>query len=118
MIEEFMTVLKNEFEMTDLGLMKYFLGLTVTETDKGIFICQHKYATNILQRSRMDKCKPTETPIALGTNLTKNDDGPTVNATLYKQMVGSLMYLCATKPDSMYVVSLISRFMESPKDSH
>ena len=66
----------------------------------------------------MDKCKPAETPIALGTKLTKNDDGPVVNATLYKQIVGILMYLTTTRPDLMYVVSLISRFMESPKDSH
>ena len=66
----------------------------------------------------MDKCKPTETPIALGTKLTKNGDEPAVNNTLYKQLVGSLMYLTTTRPDLMYVVSLISRFMESPKDSH
>ena len=63
----------------------------------------------------MDKCKLAETPIALGTKLTKNDDGPTIKATLFKRMVGSLT---ATRPDLMYVVSLISRFMESPKDSH
>ena len=66
----------------------------------------------------MDKCKPAETPIALGTKLTKNGDEPVVNNTLYKQMVGSLMYLTATRPDLMYAVGLISRFMESPKDSH
>ena len=65
----------------------------------------------------MDKCKPTETPISLGTKLTTNGDEPTVNNTLYKQMVGSLMYLTATRPDLMYGVSLISRFMESPKNS-
>ena len=55
--------------MTNLGLMKYFLGLEVTQTDKGNFIYQHKYATDILQRFRMDKCKPTEIPISLGTKL-------------------------------------------------
>ena len=76
--------MKKEIEMIDLGLTKYFLGLEVTQTNIGIFIFQHKYVTDILQRSRMDKCKPAETPIALGTKLTKNDDGPTVNATLYK----------------------------------
>ena len=65
-----------------------------------------------------NKCKPAETSIALGTKLTKNDDEPAVNNTLYKQMVGSLMYLTATRPDLMYDVNLISRFMESPKDSH
>ena len=57
--------MKKKFEMVDLGMMKYFLGLEVTQTDKGIFIYQHKYATDILQRFRMDECKPVETPIAL-----------------------------------------------------
>ena len=66
----------------------------------------------------MDKCKPIETPIAIGTKLTKNDDGPTINSTLYKRMVGSLMYLIAIRVDLMYSFSLISRFMESPKDFH
>ena len=65
----------------------------------------------------MDKCKPVETPISLGTKLTKNDDGPAVNATLYKRMLGILMYLTVTRPDLMYVVSLISRFMDSSKVS-
>ena len=118
MLEDFRTVMKKEFEMTDLGLMKYFLDLEVTQTNKGIFICQRKYATNILHRFKMDKCKPTETPISLGTKLTKNGDEPAVNNTLYKQMVGSLMYLTTTRPNLMYAVSLISRFMESPKYSH
>ena len=67
MLEYFKTIMKKEFEMTDLGLMKFFLGLKVTQIDQGIFVCQHKYATDILQRFRMDKCKPAETPIALGT---------------------------------------------------
>ena len=118
MLEDFRTVMKNEFEMTDLGLMKYFLGLEVTQTDKGIFIFQHKYATDILQRFRMDKCKPAETLVALVTKLTKNGDEPVVNNTLYKQLVHRLMYLSATRPDLMYAVNLISRFMESPKNSH
>ena len=82
MLEDFKIVMKTEFEMTDLGLMKYFLGLEVTQTDKGIFICQHKYATDVLHIFRMDKCKPAETPISLGSKLTKNDDGPAINSTL------------------------------------
>ena len=82
MLEEFSIVIKKEFEMTNLGLMKYFLGLEVTQTNKGIFICHHKYATDILQRFRMDKCKPAKPPIVIGTKLTKKDDGQTVNSTL------------------------------------
>ena len=73
--------------MTELGLMKYFLGLEVTQTDQGIFICHHKYATDILQRFKMDKCKLAETPISLGIKLTKIGDGLIVNSTLYTRMV-------------------------------
>ena len=62
MLEEFMTVMKKEFEMTDKGLLKYFLGMEVTQIEQGIFIFQHKYATDILQRFGMDKYKPTENP--------------------------------------------------------
>ena len=61
MLEKFRTFMKKEFEMTDLGLMKYFLGLEVTQIDQGIFICHHKHASDILQRFRMDKCKQEET---------------------------------------------------------
>jgi hypothetical protein len=118
MLEEFKAAMKTKFEMTDLGLMKYFLGIEVDQSSHGIFVCQQKYATDILKRFRMDKCKPTETPIALGTKLSKQDEGSTIDSTLYKRLVGSLMYLTATRPDIMYATSFVSRFMESPKDSH
>ena len=71
MLEEFKTVMQKEFEMTDMGLMRYFLGLEVDQSDQGIFICQHKYAADILKRFRIDKCKATKTPIAAGTKLSK-----------------------------------------------
>ena len=69
----------------------------------------------IFYRDRMDKCKPIETHITLGTNLTKNDDGPIINYTLYKRMVGSLMHLTTTRHDLMCVVSLISRLIKLEK---
>lgn len=117
MLDEFKAATKTEFEMTDLGLMKYFLGIEVEQSAHGIFVCQQKYATDILRRFRMDICKPAETPIALGTKLSKSDEGSTVDSTLYKSLVNSLMYLTATRPDIMFVASFVSIFMESPKDS-
>jgi len=66
----------------------------------------------------MNKCKPAETPITTGTKLSKQDKGLAVDSTLYKRLVGSLMYLIATLPDIMYAVSLISRFIENPKICH
>jgi hypothetical protein len=66
----------------------------------------------------MEKCKTTVTPIATGTKLSKEDKGPTIGPSLYKKLVGSIMYMTTTRPYFMYGVSLISRFMDSPKVSH
>ena len=66
----------------------------------------------------MKNCKPVPTLAAIGTKLSKYDEGPYVNPTLFKRLVGSLMYLTATRPDIMERVSLISIFMETPKDTH
>ena len=66
----------------------------------------------------MQNKNPSSTPNIMGLKLRKEDCNSNVNLTLYKSMVGSLMYLTATRPDIMYAVSLISRFMETPKETH
>jgi hypothetical protein len=110
--------MQSEFEMTDLGIMKYFLGIEVDQSTKVIFVCRQKYVADILKRFHMEECNPAETPIPLGTKFSRKDEGPTMDSTLYKSLVGSFLYLIATRPDIMYATSLVSRFMESPKDSH
>jgi hypothetical protein len=117
-LTNFKHAIKYEFEMTDLGIMKYFLGIKVDQSTKGIFVCQKKYATDIIKRLCMEECNPAETPIPLGTKLSKKYEGPTVEPTLYKSLVGSLLYLTTTRPNIMYAAILVSRYMESPKDSH
>ena len=98
--------------------MKYFLGIEVTQSEDGIFICQSKYANDVLKRFRLLNCKPAVTPIKTRTKLSKEDDGSKIDPTMYKRLVGSLMYLTATRPNIMFAVSLISRFMELPKTTH
>jgi hypothetical protein len=117
-IEMFKSDMKKEFEMADLGPMKYFLGIEVNQDQSGIFISQSKYANDILKRFKMLTCKPTPTPIVTSLKLSKDDSGSNVDPTLFKRLVGSLMYLTTTRPNIMYGFSLISRFMEAPKDSH
>jgi len=115
---EFKEAMMKEFEMKDLGLTKYFLGIEVEQSEKGIFICQNKYSKDLLKRFMMENCKPVPTPVAIGTKLSKDDEGLDFNPILFKRLVGSLMYPIATRPDIMQGVSLISRFMETPKDTH
>lgn len=98
--------------------MKYFLGIEVDQSTKGIFVCQQKYVVDIIKRFCMEDNNPAETPIPLGTKLSKQDEGTTVDSTLYKILVGSLLYLTTTRPDIMYATSFVSIFMKSPKDSH
>jgi hypothetical protein len=117
-IEEFNSVMKDEFKMNDLGLMKYFLGIGVRQSKIGIFISQSKYAHEILKRFNMMNSKATPTPVITRLKLSKEDKGSKVDPTLFKRLVGSLLYLPTTRPDIMYGVNLISRFMETPKESH
>lgn len=118
MCEKFKKSMKLEFDMTDLGKMKYFLGVEVQQSSKGIHLCQRKYAREILDRFGMGSCNSVKNPMVPGTKLSKEVGGADVDATLFKQMVGSLMYLTATRPDMMYVVCLISRYMAKPKEAH
>ncbi|XP_048228654.1 uncharacterized mitochondrial protein AtMg00810-like [Ricinus communis] len=108
----------SEFEMTDLGLMHYFLGLEVIQSYAGIFMCQRRYVQDILTKFQMQDCNPVYTPAETSLKLVKDPDGVKIDSTLYKQIVGSLMYLTSTRPDIMFVVSLISRFMKNPTEMH
>ncbi|XP_031285747.1 uncharacterized protein LOC116144434 [Pistacia vera] len=104
--------------MTDLGKMHYFLSIEVKQIVSGIFIRQKKYAQEVLERFQMGNCNSVQTSIVPGTKLTKDVDGIKVDSTHFKHIVWSLMYLTTTRPDLMFVVSLISRFMESPTELH
>ena len=96
MFTEFKNSMKDEFDMTDLGKMRYFLGLEVLQRFDGIFISQKKYALEVLQRFGMDKSNSIHNPIVPVFKLMKDEGGVKVDKTYYKQFVGSLMYLTAT----------------------
>ncbi|XP_044482003.1 uncharacterized mitochondrial protein AtMg00810-like [Mangifera indica] len=117
-IEEFKMSIMKEFEMTDLGKIKYFLGLEVSQEMDGIFICQSKYTQEILKKFFMENCKPTATPLVLNAKLRKNDGNKRADETKFRSLVGSLMYLTTTRPDLMYSTSLLSRFMQEPSEKH
>ena len=118
LFSEFKKAMFSEFEMTDKGEMSYFLGIEVQQKEGGIFISQKKYAEDILKKFKMEDCNPVRTPIVPGSRITKEGEGKLVNPTLYKSLIGSLRYLTATRPDILYAVGLVSRYMETPRNSH
>jgi len=118
MIQDFKLSMKKEFEMTDLGLMKYFLGIEMQQGEDGIFISQSKYAKEILEKFAFEDCHPIDTPVEFGLKLTKEGEGKLVNPTYFKSLMGCLRYLTCTRPDILFGVGLVSRFMETPRTSH
>jgi hypothetical protein len=117
-MEEFKEAMKSKFEMSYLGEMQYFLGMQIQQKTEGISICQAKYIEDMLKRFIIQNCKPVSTPLVVGSKLMKDDESPLCDATLYRSMIGSLMYLTSTRPYIMFVVSLVSRFMHQPHESH
>ena len=118
MLMEFKLSMFKGFEMIDNGLMSYFLGIEVKQQQDGIFISQTKYMKEILEKFKMSNCNTMKTPVATGMKLSREGNGGFVDSTLFKSLVGSLRYLTITRPDIMYGVGLVSRYMETPKESH
>ena len=118
MVFAFKNSMLKEFDMTDLGSMHFFLGIEVLQREDGIFICQRKYASEILRRFGMLESNEVLSPIIPGFKVSKDKDGNPVDETYFKQLVGSLMYLTATRLDMMFVTSLVSRYMAKPTELH
>jgi hypothetical protein len=102
MIEEFKKDMVNKYEMSDMGLLHYFLGIEVYQDKEEVFISQRMYAEKILRKFRMVGCKPMATPLAVNEKLNMEDGGKKVDATLYRSLVGNLLYLIVTKPNVMF----------------
>ena len=94
MIQEFKHELKKMFEMFDLGMMNYFLGMETQD------------------------CKLVGTPMTTSIKLSKDDESEKVDESLYRGLIGSLQYLTASRPDILFVVSILSRFMHYPRETH
>ena len=106
------------FSMTNLGLLSQFLGLEISQTKAGIKVHQSKYALDLLNKFKMKDCKEIKTPFLSGVKLEEADSSPMVNNTLYRKLIGCLLYLKHTRPDICYVVSVTSRFMDQPQEIH
>ncbi|GMP70396.1 hypothetical protein CsSME_00029266 [Camellia sinensis var. sinensis] len=98
------------FEMKDLGPLRYFLGIEVASSPKGYFLSQAKYANEVIHRARLTDTKLSDTPIELNVKLNTTDGVPLDDPTLYRELVGCLVYLTVTRPDLTYAVHVISQF--------
>ena len=104
-----------EFKMKDLGMMHYFLGMEVWQTIDGIFLGQGKYEVEFLKRFGMMNCKALTTPMTSNLKLLSDGSSETVDATMYRQMIGSFMYLTNTRPYISFTVNTLSQFLIDPR---
>ncbi|KAK4400978.1 Retrovirus-related Pol polyprotein from transposon TNT 1-94 [Sesamum angolense] len=118
MIQDFKEDMMKTFEMSDLGLMHFFLGIELNQEKEGIFICQKKYTETLLKKFKMESCKTVTTPLVTGEKYQKEDGSQKVDGSMHRSLIGSLLYLTATRPDIMFATSLLSRFMQSPSQVH
>ena len=102
--KDFGTKMQSEFEMSMLGELTYFLGLQISQHDKGIFIYQTKYIKEMLKIFQMEYCKPVLTPMITGCKLSLEDSSKDVDQRLYISMIGSLLYVTASRPDVMEAI--------------
>ncbi|KAJ9556900.1 hypothetical protein OSB04_011514 [Centaurea solstitialis] len=116
--EKFELLMKSEYKMSMMGELTFFLGLQIKQSEKGIFINQGKYVHEMLKKFDLTSCTPMKTPMAPPLTLDKDSKGKSVDVTLYRGMIGSLLYLTASRPDIMYSTCLCARYQAEPKESH
>jgi hypothetical protein len=116
--KEFGELMSKEFEMSMIGELTYFLSFQVKQMKDGNFLSQEKYTKDLLKRFNMEKCKPIKTPMPTNGHLDLDEGGNPVDQTLYHSMIGSLLYLTASRPDIMFSVCMCARFQSNPKKAH
>ncbi|KAG6521936.1 hypothetical protein ZIOFF_019070 [Zingiber officinale] len=112
--------LTSEFEIKDLRSLKYFLGIEVTRSKEGIYVCQRKYVLDLLKETGKLGSRLASTPIEVNHDLTSSsgEDLTSLEKGTYQRLVGKLLYLSMTRPDITYAVSVVSQYMHAPKTIH
>ena len=117
-IQDLKHFLSRQFEMKDLGPLNYFLGLEVSSSTDGYYLNQAKYTSDMISRASITDSKIVDTPIEYNCRLNSHDGELLFDATLYRQLVGSLIYLTVTRPDISYAVHVVSQFMAAPRSPY
>ncbi|GKD61833.1 retrovirus-related pol polyprotein from transposon TNT 1-94 [Tanacetum coccineum] len=111
-------LMTNKFKMSMMGQMSFFLGLQISQSPRGIFINQSKYASEIVKKYGLHTTDYVDTPMIENKKLDKDLQGKPVDAILYRGMIGSLMYLTPSRPDLNYVVCFCARYQAKPTENH
>ena len=107
-----------EFEMSMIGELTHFLGLQIRQQDLGIFLSQSKYAKNLVKKFGLESASSVRTPMSLNVKLIVDLLGKSVDSSLYRSMIGNLLYLTASRPAISYSVGVCARYQANPKESH
>ncbi|KAJ9558487.1 hypothetical protein OSB04_013101 [Centaurea solstitialis] len=118
MCKDFEDLMHKRFKMSSMGELTFFLGLQVKQKTDGIFLNQSKYVASMLQKFGMADAKPASTPMETHKQLTADAEGEEVDVHHYRSMIGSLMYLTASRPDIMFAVCVCARYQVRPKEIH
>ncbi|XP_019435884.1 PREDICTED: uncharacterized protein LOC109342338 [Lupinus angustifolius] len=118
-ITEIKKLLDNEFSIKDLGELKKFLGMEIAQSSKGILLYQRKYTLDLLEETGMLACKPCSTPMEYAGKLVHSKSGtPLADPSLYRRLIGKMLYLIHTRPDLSFAVGHLSQFVSCPTNDH
>ncbi|XP_057999369.1 uncharacterized mitochondrial protein AtMg00810-like [Hevea brasiliensis] len=104
--------------MKNLGKLKFFLGIEVARNSNGIFLCQLKYALDVISEVELLGCKPAKTPLAQNHKLALAESDDVDDPAQYRRLVGRLIYLIITQPELSYCVHILAQFIQQPKKAH
>jgi hypothetical protein len=117
-VDEFSRIMTKRFEKSMMGELKFFLGFQIKQLKDGTFISQTKYTNDTLKKFDMNNAKPIKTLMPSNGHLDLNEEGKSIDQKVYHSMIGSLLYLCASRPDIMLSVCMCARFQANPKECH
>ncbi|XP_049937094.1 uncharacterized mitochondrial protein AtMg00810-like [Nymphaea colorata] len=117
-IHQFISQMRCEFSIKDLGHLHYFLGVEAQFTPQGLFLSQRQYMQDLFQQSTMVAVKPLPSPLAGGEKLSKFDGTPPLDPTPYRPIVGALQYTTLTRPDFAYATKKVCHLMQAPTIVH
>jgi hypothetical protein len=116
--DEFSKIMTDSFEISKMGVLTFFFGFQIKQAKEGTFISQTKYTCDILKKFGMDKAKPIKMPLGTNGHLDLDLGGTSVDQKVYRSIIGSLLYLCASRSDIMLSMYMCARFQAAPKDYH